>query len=82
MASIAPYSVARPHNELVVSSAIYGLVQSAEGLLKAVDSTLRLWMKRAAVRREIAGLSDAVLHDIGLTRYEAQLEAEKPFWVK
>jgi uncharacterized protein YjiS (DUF1127 family) len=31
-------------------------------------------------RRELADLTDEQLEDIGLTRKEARLEAEKPFW--
>jgi uncharacterized protein YjiS (DUF1127 family) len=41
---------------------------------------VREWRRRARGRRELAALSDRCLHDIGLTRYDAQREARKPFW--
>ena len=38
------------------------------------------WRKRAAGRRELANLDDRLLHDIGLTRSDAERELMKPFW--
>jgi uncharacterized protein YjiS (DUF1127 family) len=43
-------------------------------------STLRQWRQRIRDRRELAGLGEAMLHDIGITRAEAQYLANKPFW--
>lgn len=43
-------------------------------------STLREWRRRAHERRELAGLSDVVLHDIGISRAEAVYLANRPFW--
>jgi uncharacterized protein YjiS (DUF1127 family) len=31
-------------------------------------------------RRALAAMSDRSLRDIGLTRYDAAVEADKPFW--
>lgn len=38
------------------------------------------WRRRARGRRELAALCDRCLRDIGATRYDAALEARKPFW--
>ena len=38
------------------------------------------WRRRIESRRELAGLCDRALRDIGLTRVDALGEAEKPFW--
>lgn len=38
------------------------------------------WSDRADQRRLLAAASDHVLHDIGLSRVDADGEAEKPFW--
>jgi uncharacterized protein YjiS (DUF1127 family) len=38
------------------------------------------WRRRARGRRELAALSDRCLRDIGVTRYEAAREINKPFW--
>lgn len=39
------------------------------------------WLRRARSRRELAGLSDAQLRDVGLNRDMIKREAEKPFWI-
>jgi uncharacterized protein YjiS (DUF1127 family) len=39
------------------------------------------WLWRARSRRELAGLSDAQLRDVGLNRDMIKREAEKPFWI-
>ena len=46
----------------------------------AVIATLVAWMERGRSRRVLATLDDHQLHDIGVTRAEAQLESAKPFW--
>jgi uncharacterized protein YjiS (DUF1127 family) len=43
-------------------------------------TTLREWRRRARARREIAGLSDLMLQDIGITRADAEYLSGKPFW--
>jgi uncharacterized protein YjiS (DUF1127 family) len=45
--------------------------------------TIALWIARSRQRRaleEIARLSDHLLKDIGVSKYEALREAAKPFW--
>jgi uncharacterized protein YjiS (DUF1127 family) len=39
-----------------------------------------LWIDRAAERRQLATMNERDLKDIGLTRYDALKEWEKPFW--
>ena len=39
------------------------------------------WHRRARSRRELEGLSDATLRDIGITRCDAHREMNKPFWM-
>jgi uncharacterized protein YjiS (DUF1127 family) len=41
-------------------------------------STLREWRRRSHERRELAGLSDVALHDIGISRAEAVYLANRP----
>ena len=38
------------------------------------------WRRRAAGRRALAEMSPRLLDDIGVSRFEAQVEASKPFW--
>jgi uncharacterized protein YjiS (DUF1127 family) len=40
------------------------------------------WSERAEQRRALAAASDQILHDIGLSRLDAESEAEKPFWLR
>ena len=41
---------------------------------------LRRWMERRRQRRALAGLDEALLRDVGLTREDVRRETEKPFW--
>jgi uncharacterized protein YjiS (DUF1127 family) len=43
-------------------------------------STLRQWRHRLRSRRELAGLSDLMLQDIGISRADAEYLVNKPFW--
>lgn len=38
------------------------------------------WSDRAEQRRALAAAGDHVLHDIGVSRLDAEQEVEKPFW--
>ncbi len=46
-----------------------------------VKHRLGEWRRRLRSRQELEGLSDATLRDIGLSRYDAQRETNKPFWM-
>jgi uncharacterized protein YjiS (DUF1127 family) len=48
-------------------------------LQHAVDAILT-WRERVRTRRQLLMLDDRLLKDIGITRLDAQGEAEKPFW--
>ncbi len=54
--------------------------QAAAAPIDRVMAMLRQWRRRAQARRELAGLDDYLLHDIGLSRSQAQFESGKPFW--
>jgi uncharacterized protein YjiS (DUF1127 family) len=43
-------------------------------------SLISEWLRRIESRRELAGLCDRALRDIGITRVDALREADKPFW--
>ena len=48
--------------------------------LRGLSSLLRLWFERSRERHQLALLTERDLHDLGLTRIDAQREARKPFW--
>jgi uncharacterized protein YjiS (DUF1127 family) len=43
-------------------------------------TTIREWRRRVRDRRELAGLSELMLHDIGISRADAEFLYRKPFW--
>jgi uncharacterized protein YjiS (DUF1127 family) len=45
-----------------------------------VVASLGEWRRRTRERAELAALDDRMLKDIGLTRADAQLLSNKPFW--
>ena len=51
-----------------------------EARLLRVYRRMRRWQSLARQRRELAGLSDETLRDIGLSRVDALREARRPFW--
>ena len=51
-----------------------------EQKLAAVRQTISIWRDRASGRRALRGLSLEMLRDIGVEKYDAIDEANKPFW--
>jgi len=53
-----------------------------DGLTRFGDfmRTLLAWRNRALMRRNLLAMNDYMLKDIGLSRCDAQREANKPFW--
>jgi uncharacterized protein YjiS (DUF1127 family) len=50
------------------------------GALTTALETARTWRARARSRRVLLTLDERMLRDIGITRYDARIEARKPFW--
>ena len=50
-----------------------------------ISDTGFLWLRKVLRRRRsrvvLSGLDDYLLRDIGMTRAEAEFEANKPFWL-
>jgi len=47
---------------------------------RAAAATFRLWLRRMRQRDELARMTGYERQDIGITDYDARLEARKPFW--
>jgi len=68
------------------SSASFGAAKPAkrhqveDGLLARSLDLYLTWRARRRSRSDLMGLPDDMLKDIGLSRGEAELEYEKPFW--
>lgn len=56
-----------------------GTFSLSRSLLVALER-LELWAERRRQRRALLGLGDYLLHDIGLSRADAEGEGGKPFW--
>lgn len=54
--------------------------RNQSGPLRRILDLVLLWHKRRRLRRQLAGLDDFTLKDIGVTRGDANREARKWFW--
>lgn len=48
-------------------------------LARALE-TIQTWQERARQRRQLQGLGDHMLKDLGLHRADVEAEVAKPFW--
>jgi uncharacterized protein YjiS (DUF1127 family) len=48
--------------------------------LERTAETLEMWARRRREREALMRLDDHVLHDVGLSRAQAEAEWRKPFW--
>ena len=62
------------------SSLVDLLLMRAIAWRKVARVRLAEWQQRSTGRRELLKLTERDLRDIGITRNEAQAEANKPFW--
>lgn len=52
---------------------------AATGLTRLLDR-LTAWLEVRRQRRHLLSMSDPMLHDIGLSRADAEREGGRPFW--
>jgi uncharacterized protein YjiS (DUF1127 family) len=62
------------------STLIDSVLLRAIAVRKVAVARLAEWQQRSAGRRELMNLTERDLHDIGISRSEAEAEANKPFW--
>jgi uncharacterized protein YjiS (DUF1127 family) len=55
-------------------------VTLSTGVWASLKNHLHRWMELHRQRQLLAQLSDAALHDLGLSRADIQQESERPFW--
>jgi uncharacterized protein YjiS (DUF1127 family) len=48
--------------------------------MKNIVDGIRNWVRRSNERYMLAGLSDWLLRDIGVDRFQVHVETAKPFW--
>ena len=54
--------------------------RTTAGTLTQLVERYYTWRERARSRRDLMRLSEHQLHDIGLSRHDAETEWQKPFW--
>jgi uncharacterized protein YjiS (DUF1127 family) len=69
-------------DDLQISEGVYSATQRIEAAYLAVSGTVTTWIHRSAERQQLISMSEYMLTDIGLTRFDAQIEADKYFWQK
>jgi uncharacterized protein YjiS (DUF1127 family) len=57
-----------------------GLRPSAGRFLARIGRVLSRWHERSNQRRQLQGLSDHLLNDLGLNRADVEVEGQKRFW--
>ena len=73
-------SILRPHARQHKGKSDCDRTGVLQHLLARISSVLGEWRRRLRDRCALAAMSDRSLRDIGLTRYDADFEARKPFW--
>ena len=60
---------------------VRGAVQPAStGLLTSLLGRIAVWLEVRRERRQLLAMSDHMLHDIGLSRADAEGEGTRRFW--
>jgi len=49
-------------------------------LFAGLLALLSAWLHRSRSRHDLASLDEHMLRDIGLTRFQVEIESTKPFW--
>ena len=65
------------------ATSIFSHVVPSHGVGHAALKGLGLfatWFLRGRARQQLRQLDELTLRDIGVTRYDAEIEARKPFW--
>jgi uncharacterized protein YjiS (DUF1127 family) len=73
-------AAATPGRTFAPASPGRGVYHQAALRLRDGLDTLRLWQQRARGRQQLRLFDNHLLRDIGLTRLQAEAEADKPFW--
>ncbi len=64
-----------------ISLHVMALQPSPVWRLSLLKQRLAEWRVNVRSRRELMGLSNRCLQDIGVSRCTAEFEASKPFWI-
>ena len=69
-------------DDMDIAALALAAIERVEAFTISVKQVLTTWIRRSTQRRELMLMSDHMLEDIGLTRYEIARETAKYFWQK
>ena len=56
------------------------LAETTSSLASRFYTTIKTWRQRSIARAQLSGTSSHSLQDIGISRIDAVIESNKPFW--
>jgi uncharacterized protein YjiS (DUF1127 family) len=69
-------------DDMDIAAKTLAAVDHVEGFSAKVGNVVRTWIRRSNDRRALTQMNEHLLNDIGLTRFDVNLETDKHFWQK
>jgi uncharacterized protein YjiS (DUF1127 family) len=67
-------------DDLDIAATTFAMIERVEGFSTKAVNIARTWVRRSNDRRMLVRMNDHMLSDIGLTRFDVNVEADKHFW--
>jgi uncharacterized protein YjiS (DUF1127 family) len=69
-------------DDLDIAAKTLAVIERVEGSSTKAVNIARTWVRRSNDRRMLVRMNERMLSDIGLTRFDVNVEADKYFWQK
>jgi uncharacterized protein YjiS (DUF1127 family) len=69
-------------DDLDIAAKTLAVIERVEGFSTKAVTIARTWVRRSNDRRMLVRMNERMLSDIGLTRFDVNVEADKYFWQK
>jgi uncharacterized protein YjiS (DUF1127 family) len=67
-------------DDMDIAATTFAVIERVERFSTKAVNIARTWVRRSNDRRMLDRMNDHMLNDIGLTRFEVNLEVDKYFW--
>ena len=67
-------------DDMDIAATTFAVIERIEGFATQTADIIRTWVRRSNDRRMLVKMNDRMLNDIGLTRFDVKVEADKYFW--
>jgi len=67
-------------DDMDIAAKTFAVIERVERFSTKAVNIARTWVRRSNDRRMLDRMNDHMLNDIGLTRFEVNLEVDKYFW--